>query len=1137
VQQLDGQLVLSPTDVSKHLACRHLTSLDLEVSAGHRRAPVREDAAFDVLTRRGTEHERRYLDLLRAQGLSVVTIEVPRERGTAALLAAEQRTLETMREGVDVIYQATFFDGRWLGFADFLRRIEAPSDLGAHSYEVEDTKLAKQLKPAAVLQLCTYAEQLERLQGVAPEQVHVVLGDLTRRSIRLADVAAYHRRVTNDFERRLAEPTETHPLPVAHCGQCRWEEVCTERWQEVDHLSLVAGARGSQIERLEQHGITTLEELATTDLDGIPQITDNTYERLRAQARLQLEERRTGKRTYELLAPEPARGLALLPRPSPGDLFLDLEGDPFVGPAGLEYLFGLVEIGEDGSSRFLPFWAHDEAEEKVAFEQVIDFITDRLDRDPGMHVYHYAAYEQTAFKRLMGRHATREEEVDRLLRGGVLVDLYRVVGQGLRVSAGSYSIKELEPLYMDTRDGAVTDAGSSIVAYEEWLANGDPRTLDDIERYNEDDCVSTRLLRDWLEERRLEAERVHGIPLARPVPDDGQPSEELRAAELEVAGLVEGLTGDVPDEVGARSEDEAARWLLAQLLGYHRREARSEWWAFFERLDMTMEELYEDAESVADLRYEGAVDQVRRSLIHRYRYDPDQEHKLRIGAGVLDPETKSGAGTLCALDTRQGVVDLQRVKTSEVPHPRAVVAPGPVDTTPKRKALQRVAAAVLAHGLDGPHPYPAAADLLRARPPRRRRHSTDGPLRADDETELEAAKRLASELDGGCLPVQGPPGAGKTYTAARVVLDHVQSGRRVGVTALSHKAIGNLLGEICQAAREEGVALRVLQNPGKGEPCDDPLVQVGGNPEVEAALGDGVVDVVAGSSWLFSREELEGSFDLLVVDEASQLPLADAVAVSTAARNLLLVGDPQQLGQPSKGSHPPGSDGSALSHLIGDHATVPDDRGLFLATSRRMHSGVCDFVSNVVYEGRLTSHPDCDRQTLAGTGPWSGTGLRWLPVQHTGHRTSSCEEIAAVADVVGQLIGAPWTRADGTTVLLGPEDVLVVAPYNAHVTRLLEALPDGVEAGTVDRFQGRQAPVTIYSMASSSPELAPRGLDFLYSLERLNVAVSRAQGMSILVCNPALLLPMCRTLEQMRRANALCRFVELADCRVMGNRT
>lgn len=345
---------------------------------------------------------------------------------------------------------------------------------------------------------------------------------------------------------------------------------------------------------------------------------------------------------------------------------------------------------------------------------------------------------------------------------------------------------------------------------------------------------------------------------------------------------------------------------------------------------------------------------------------------------------------------------------------------------------------------------------------------------------------------------------------------------------MSHKAIGNLLSEICKAARGEGVLLRVLQNPGSGEPCEDAMVKIGGNTDVEDAISDGAVDVVAGSSWLFSREELAGQLDLLVVDEASQLPLADAIAVSTAARNLLLVGDPQQLSQPSKGSHPPGSEGSALGHLIGDHSTVPDDWGLFLATSRRMHPDVCDFVSAVVYEGRLTSHPSCERQALTGEGPWCGTGLRWLPVQHAGNRTSSREEVEAVAHAVGQLIGMPWTRSDGTTVALGLGDILVVAPYNAHVTRLLEALPEGVEVGTVDRFQGRQAPVTIYSMASSSPELAPRGLDFLYSLERLNVAVSRAQGLSILVCSPALLLPMCRTLDQMRRANALCRFVELA---------
>jgi predicted RecB family nuclease len=955
-----------------------------------------------------------------------------------------------------------------------------------------------------------------------------VLGDLSRRTVPLVDAAAYHRRVVGQVEQWLAEPSDTYPDPVTHCELCRWNEVCVDQRRQDDHLSLVADMRRTQIARLAGHGITTVADLAATDLEHVERMSDHTYQRLRQQAQLQVAERNSGSRAYEFVDPEPGRGLALMPPPSPGDLFLDLEGDPFVGEAGLEYLFGIVEIGADGASRFHAFWAHDPDEEKAAFEAAVDFIIDRLDADPGMHVYHYAAYEQTAFKRLMGRHATREQEVDRLLRGEVFVDLYRVVHQGLRVSAESYSIKELEPLYMEAREGEVTNAASSIVAYERWLECGEQQILDEIEHYNEDDCISTRLLRGWLEDRRAELEATIGEPLPRPEPADGEPSEELREAEAAVAGRVEALTADVPADAADRSEEQQAGWLLAQLLGYHRREARSEWWAHFTRLDMTDEELYDDAEALGGLTYEGVVREIKRSYVHRYHYAIDQEHKLRVGMAPIDPVTRGGTGTIVALDTRAGTIDLRRGKSNPAPHPSALVPPTPVSTTVKREALQRVADQAIGSSLEGAHPYRCVADLLLARPPRLRDGAPGQPLQGPEETEVESAVRLAMDLDASCLPVQGPPGAGKTYTAAQVVLDQVRTGRRVGVTALSHKAIGNLLTEVCTAARGEGVALRILQNPGSGTACDDDLVQVADNDGVEQAVRSGTVDVVAGTSWLFSRPDLDGTLDLLIVDEASQLPLADAVAVSTAARNLLLVGDPQQLGQPSKGSHPPGSGISALGHLLDDHPTVPDDRGLFLSRSRRMHPDVCSFVSEVVYEGRLGSTIPRKRHVLSGDGPWAGSGLRWVPVAHEDNRTSSMQEVAAVQRIVDEVTGTRWTTADGSVETLTAGDLMVVAPYNAQVVKLTEGLPDDVEVGTVDRFQGRQAPVTIYSMATSHPSLAPRGIDFLYSLERLNVAVSRAQAMTILVCSPDLLLPSCRTVEQVRLANALNRFVEFA---------
>ena len=354
-----------------------------------------------------------------------------------------------------MIYQATLFDGRWLGYADFLEKVDRPSELGNHSYEVVDTKLARSAKVAALLQTCLYSELVAGLQGLDPERMHLVLGDGSRPGFRVSAFRAYlHRAKTRLEAAASAGPIQTYPERVEHCGVCRWNKVCEQRWRDDDNLVLVAGLQRSQARKLVSSGVTTVASLAASDadLDGTG-IGGPALVRLRKQARLQVRERETGNAAYELLRPErPELGLALLPSPTEGDLFFDMESDPWALDTGLEYLFGVVEI-ESGNPNFHSFWAHDRAAEKLAFEDFIDFVMERLAQCPDLHIYHYASYEPTALKHLMGRHGTREKEVDMLLRGQVLVDLYQVVRQALLASRESYSLKDIEVFYMPRRSG------------------------------------------------------------------------------------------------------------------------------------------------------------------------------------------------------------------------------------------------------------------------------------------------------------------------------------------------------------------------------------------------------------------------------------------------------------------------------------------------------------------------------------------------------------------------------------------------------------------------------------------------------------------------------------------------------------
>lgn len=1143
---LSGTLCVSPSDLVGFVACSHLSSSDRTALGGSARLPRRNDPDLEVVQRHGLAHEARHVESLIAQGLSVVSVDVGsgQDRLTE-LRRAQEDTVRAMNDGTAVIFQATFLDETgtplWRGHADFLHRVENPTELGAFGYEPEDTKLARTVKPSAVLQLCHYAEQVERIQGVAPAAIHVVLGDNRRETIRLADVSALYRATKGRFLEALASEQPTYPLPVGHCSLCHWQSECEQRWEDDDHLCRVAMLTREQARKLTARGIGTMRELAESPDDlGIVGIGDGTLRRLRHQARLQRAATDDAPPVEPLLPIEPDRGLAALPEPSTGDLFYDIEGDPFVGDSGLEYLHGLGRV-EGGEFRFEAFWAHDAAEEKRAFEQLIDAIVEQRRRFPDMHVYHYAPYETTALGRLVGRYGTREDEFDDLLRGRVFVDLYRVVRQGLIVGSPSYSIKKLEPLYMGTRTAGITDAASSIVEYERWLETGEQQILDDLEEYNRDDVESTQLLRDWLERQRLRlVDDGHAVPRPPLVTDqtDGSDREDDEDAAL-IARLLDGRNAPP----GPNDDDEVhARWLMAQLLHWHRREAKPEWWRYFDRVLRCDElDLQHDTEAVAGLRQVGEPDKVKRSFVWTYHFDPDQEHKLDVGSQMLDPETERrklqsddkipGPGELVAIDRAHGVLKLKRGTGSAAPHPTALIPGRPYGTPEHRASIRRVADALLRHGIDGDGPARAARQLLAKRPPEAAGHSTGTPLRHDGESVLGAATRIALGLHGSYLPVQGPPGAGKTYTATDVIVSLVQKGQRIGITANSHAVISKLMDKVAARAAERGVKVQLLQKiseDGQGASRED-VAKTKDNGKILSALEKREVDVVAGTSWLFAREDMPGQLDVLVIDEAGQLSLANVVAVSPAARNLMLVGDPQQLAQPSKGSHPPGAEASALEHVLRDNPTIAPEAGLFLDRTWRCHPEITRFISEQVYDDRLESQPHCAGQRLADGPVVAGNGLRWVPVEHADNRTSSPEEAGAVRTLYDALLGRSWTDADGTPGTIGTDDILVVAPYNAHVHELTDQLPEGARIGTVDAFQGQEAAVVIVSLAASSAEDVPRGMEFLYSRNRLNVAVSRAQAMSVLVCSPQLLAVDCRSVAQMRLANVLCRYVELAN--------
>jgi uncharacterized protein len=1144
------QIRLSASDLSNHLACRHLTALDLQLARGERAEPKWAVPDLKVIQELGLRHETAYLAHLSAQGLVVEDLGNINHKEEERLLTETQALME---RGAEVIAQGALSDGEWFGRPDVLRRVATPSKRWKWSYEVADTKLARETKATTILQLSLYSELLANIQGTMPEFLWVVPpGEgYAGEKYRVSEYAAYYRHVKNRLVRaigggppRKAVPTgkgvepETYPEPVEHCNVCRWFKECDQRRRADDHLSLVAGIRRQQRDQFEVWNAETMEKLAglPIPLNERPKHGSKAgYERVREQARVQVESRTEKKLKHELLLP-PVEGMGFcrLAEPSVGDMFVDLEGDPFVGENGLQYLFGFAVLDLAGELKYEKRWALSREEEKKGFEWLVDEIMLRREANPKMHVYHFGAYEPAALKRLMGIYATREDEIDRMLRAGVMVDLHQAYKQGVRASVEEYSLKKAEAFYGFERKTPLEASRAAMRYVEHRLELGQmgeelpDEIRETMEGYNAEDCISTAKLRDWLEEER-EKLVASAVEVPRLPEKSGDPSEKLKDKLDRVAALTELLSAEIPADPAARTEEQTARWLLAQLLSWHRREDKRAWQDGYRYAEMNDEDLLDERVGLTRMSFVERVDSGRQVPTDRYSFEP-QRSNVRPGKELYHGDEKFGE--VVAIDQANGVVDIKKTKKTAEVHPPTVYMWGaPLPTDSQAGSLYRIGAWAAENAVDAAGRYRAGRDLLLRRPPRL--INDENLQQRASETAVNAASRIVLALEDSVFAIQGPPGSGKTYAGARMICELVKRGKKIGVTALSHKVIRKLLDDVVEAANEKNIEeVRCLHRENEGEESKGVAIAREDNEEAWEALRTGKSNVVGGTSWLWSPEKAFESVDILFIDEAGQMSLADVLAVSQAGKKLVLLGDPQQLERPTKGSHPDGAEKSALEHLLNGRKTIPADLGFLLPETWRLHPKVCQYTSEFFYDARLHSHAISHSRVIEGHAWLNGAGLWIVPVEHEGNRNSSAEEVEVVARIAEGLLepDVKWFRSSGNPRSLKEEDILVVAPYNAQVSDLSARLPK-MRVGTVDKFQGQEAPVVIYSLTTSTPEDAPRGMEFLYSLNRLNVATSRAMTTVILVGSPKLFEPECRTPRQMQLANAFCGYLEMATPR------
>ena len=1114
MQKIDGGILFSASDLTYFAECAHRTWLD-RLNLDTPMVKAEDDEQSKLVQAKGFEHEADFYARLQAHHADCVEIDT-----SLSLDKRVAATRKAIEDGRAVIYQGSLRRGDLIGHADFLLRLDTKGADGRWLYEVADTKLARSTKAKFILQLCFYSDLLSDITGQLPHHMHVELGSGMRETFRVADYIYYYRQLLDRYLGHVATypgAIPPYPVPCDHCTMCPWRNRCEAKRVEDDHLSAVANITRQQIVRLEQAGINTVARLGDLPASAeIPKLPAETLKKLREQAALQIVERTTGEQQVVILPIHSGelRGFARLPKPDGGDLFFDMEGDP-MQEGGLEYLFGLYYF-DDGKALFKPFWAHDREQEKRAFSEFMDFVTERQAKFPGMHIYHYANYERHALEKLMSLHGVKESAVDQLFRDHRLVDLYKVVREGLRISKPSYSIKYVEAFYAEKRSAEVKKATDSIVVYEHWRETQDPSLLESIRIYNEDDCRSTWQLRDWLLTLRPEGMPWFSVREAassgkKPVKakSDKTIEHEARLEDFHRRLIVHPENQNLEPELAS---------LIDSLLDFYRRSAKPAWWALFERQQAEFEDLIEDPEVVAGLNSPELVGSGDRHDVYRYFY-PEQDFKIRAGSYVNRLDNLKQV-VVVDLDEEHCTIDLEMApdENSEPPAELSVSMGAPVKADAMQIALFAFADSIIA---GEPH-FKAVRDYLLRKLP-----DIDGiipgrPIVSEGMDTLDQTISTVERMNESYLFIQGPPGTGKTFTGSHLIAKLLLDGKRVAVASNSHKAINNLLHAVDKRMHEAGATYSGVKKVSTPEQHVESefIINVGS----AKAIGemDPLPQLLAGTAWLLSRPDFWGQYDYLFIDEAGQVSLANTIAMGMCARNLILLGDQMQLGQPIQGVHPGRSGESALDYLLDGEATIAPERGVFLSTTYRMHPDVCRLISDAIYDSRLASDKSTFNQALILTG------IRYLSVVHDGCSQRSEEEARVVRELTDNLLTQRYRDGEGKAHPFTLNDILVVAPYNMQVNLLKRTLPEGARVGTVDKFQGQEAQVVIVSMTTSSENYLPRFIDFLFSRNRLNVAVSRAKCLSVIVMNPLLLEVDAKVPSQMTLVNLMNRLYSFA---------
>jgi len=1126
---IKNKFLISPGDLNNFVACKF--TIKNEIKFHNKEISKSEEKVNDKLWKKmGIEHEKKYFQILKDKYKKSISIKSDLDEKNRF-----DETLRAMEKGYELIYHAYLIDGELRGEADFLIKCSTPSKFGDYSYEVYDTKITRNLRPRHLTQITAYSDMVGKIQKILPDKMYLIDGSDEAHSFKTIEYIDLFNHGKKEFLKFLSNVNKEkiYPEKCSYCNLCDWRDVCDKIWEDDNYVNLVAGSNKSQIEKLKKNKVKTVEQLAKTKLLATDlKINTESFDKIKSQAQLQEEKRKTGEDKIIFLDPDFGKGFYKLPKPDDGDVFFDIEGFPRMDRP-FEYLHGLY-YKEKGKLKFKDLWAKkfERESEKNIFIELINFFEKHFEKHPNAHIYHYAPYEKRAIRELAAAYSAEFPKGDivndNLLRKEKYVDLFNIVKQCIRTSEKDMSLKSIEKFYNFERKADIVKADDSVIKYDNWIATKDEKNKKDIINYNEEDCISTYYLREFLVKNK--PENINWFLKPEPIKKEDQEIHKYRRKTPNKLSREE-VELDLNNRLEKKKNKSNENFVenLKNFIGFHWKSNKPEFWEVFDRAEKTHLELEDDTECIANcVLIDDKPQTTDDGFIYSYRFN-DQNYKLKEGKAAFDAHQIKGIGTIYSIEEKfpdKNIVKIfvsKRRKNVEMPSLLTLGNNTPPQVHQHDQALNKFLNDYIDN--DGKN-YKAIMDMLERNTPDIKGVKRGSNLIDEQKDLISQSSEIVQNLNNSYLSIQGPPGTGKTYSSASIIIELMKAGKKVGVTSNSHEAIKTLLIAIEQQAEKQNFKFSGMRKARSSDKYDWKFIKdiTTGKP-----LNFDDYLLYAGTSWFFVDPRMNKTLDYLFIDEAGQVTLGTTIANATAAKNLVLIGDQMQLSQPMRAKHEGYAKLSSLDFVLENNDTIPPDTGIFLNITRRLNKKICNYISTSFYDSRLTSDPVTETRSVnLKLDPIKDEGLFYVPIEHSGCSQRSDEEADLIEKTYNRIIKKEF-KVGKKLGKISSKDIMVVAPYNAQANNIRERLKkknDDVRVGTIDLFQGQEAKVVLISMTTSDVESLPRHKDFFFSRNRLNVAISRAECVAIIIFNENLLLASASSIKEMKLMNSFCKLLK-----------